>query len=452
MKSCLPLLLALALPPAAVQAGGVGVGQLPSSRPAAPASSIAGQPVYLEASVEPAQGWVNAQMLLTIRVLHRVPLYDDSHLQLTPLEDLRLQSLGAPHTYETRIGEQRHGVIEYRYALFAQRSGSLQLPPLQFSATALLPGESGQPASARRLQLATPPLQLQIQPPPADYPPQQEWLPASALSLSEQWLPGDSEVQVGTSLTRRIRIQASGMPASLLPEIITPPAAGVLQYREQPRLQDSTSPAGSEAQREDSLALVFTQPGLVELPAVELPWWNTRSGQLEIARLPARSIHVLPELSVSTSPLSPPALLPGDSSPPPLWPWQLATALLTLSSLTGFALWWHARRQPAISRSPAGPSQRNLLESLRRQCNANDPQAARQALDAWARQQPETLARMAARDIALSAALDELNVSLYGQGASPWDGKALWQAISRLAASNDTTAGQPGSLPPLYPR
>ncbi|MEX5613055.1 protein BatD, partial [Pseudomonas protegens] len=69
---------------------------------------------------------------------------------------------------------------------------------------------------------------------------------------------------------------------------------------------------------------------------------------------------------------------------------------------------------------------------LKRACQANDPQATRQALDAWARQQPETLAEMAARFVPLSDALDGLNGALYSETGQYWQGEELWRAIRAI--------------------
>jgi hypothetical protein len=139
-----------------------------------------------------------------------------------------------------------------------------------------------------------------------------------------------------------------------------------------------------------------------------------------------------------------------------LWPWQLSSAILSLSTLLGFGLWWHARRQPAIARAnQTGPSPRTLLDDLKRACQANDSHATRHALDAWARQQPETLAEMAARFVPLSDALDGLNGALYSEIGQHWQGEDLWRAIRTLpsneAGSNPSTQ-ETSPLPPLYPR
>jgi hypothetical protein len=101
----------------------------------------------------------------------------------------------------------------------------------------------------------------------------------------------------------------------------------------------------------------------------------------------------------------------------------------------------------------SGPSPRTLLDDLRRACLANDTQATRQALDAWARQQPETLADMAARFVPLSDALDGLNGALYSASGQRWQGEDLWQAICDLPPAQATDrAKESSALPPLYPR
>ena len=101
-----------------------------------------------------------------------------------------------------------------------------------------------------------------------------------------------------------------------------------------------------------------------------------------------------------------------------------------------------------------GPSPRTLLDDLKRACLANDPQATRQALDAWARQQPETLAEMAARFVLLSDALDGLNGALYSETGQHWQGEELWKAIRSIPAAEreQDASSEPSSLPPLYPK
>ncbi|GAB3393519.1 BatD family protein [Azotobacter armeniacus] len=418
-------------------------------------------PVFIDASLDRESVYVQAQVVLTLRIYHSVSLYDDSSLSPLQMADARIEALGAPRTYETSVNGVRHGVIEVRYALFPQRSGELLIPAQAFTATEVsrTPGRDGLlpfgPHSGRQIRVESPEIPLTVRAKPAEYPADAPWLPARAIALGESWSPAPELARAGDSLTRQLILKADGLSAAQLPPLPSPPVDGLRRYPDQPQLADQAGERGLIGSREEREALVPTRDGRIELPAQDMLWWNTVHDRLERTRLPARTLLVAtnPELDAQPpQPLGTTLALPGQ----PLWLWQLASALLLCTTLLGFGLWWRARRQPAILRSAAGgPSPRTLLDDLRRACQANDTQATRQALDAWARQQPETLAAMAARFVPLSDALDGLNGALYSESESGqrWQGEGLWQAIRDLPPAQVLgTVPEPSQLPPLYPR
>lgn len=415
-------------------------------------------PVFIDAELDQPKVYVQAQALLTLHIYHSVPLFDDSNLSPLVLSDARVEQLGEPRTYEKLINGVRHGVIEMRYALYPQRSGPLQIPALTFSATLANPG-NGQPASpqapkaSKLIHVSSTELTLQVLAKPAAYPADAPWLPARSLSLSESWSPEPDRPQVGDSLTRSLTLRAEGLSSAQLPPLPLTEIAGLRSYPDQPQLSNQPVEHGLLGVREDRQALVPTRTGNIELPALEVTWWNTQQDRLESTSLPARTLQVAnnPSLVVDTPAGTPQASVDNDA----LWPWQLSTLLLACSTLLGFGLWWRARSRPAVLRAAqTGPSPRSLLDDLKRACQANDPQATRQALDAWARQQPETLAEMAARFVPLSDALDGLNGALYSETGQYWQGEELWRVIRAIPINErvqdpvaDTT-----SLPPLYPK
>ncbi|WP_027896054.1 BatD family protein [Zestomonas thermotolerans] len=428
---------------------------------ASPDAPIQVAPVFIDASLDQDSVYVQAQAILTLRIYHSVSLFDDSSLSPLQIADARVEQLGQARTYEKDIGGVRHGVIEVRFAIYPQRSGQLRIPALLFSATTVEPGRAGDfqpfgPRPGKLVRVRSPEIPLTVKAKPASYPADVPWLPARALSLNESWTPEPTQVQVGDSLTRHLLLKVDGLSSAQLPPIPATKVDGLRRYPDQPKLANQTSERGLIGSREESEALVPERSGRFELPEVEVLWWNTREDRLERAFLPARSLEVednpeLAEESAAPVTAAQPQILEG----PPLWPWQLACALLALTTLLGFGLWWRARRQPAILPSPqSGPNPRTLLDDLRRACQANDPQATRQALDAWARQQPETLADMAARFVPLSDALDGLNGALYSETGQHWQGEDLWRAIRSLPPAEQPAAGsgEPGALPPLYPR
>jgi hypothetical protein len=418
-------------------------------------------PIFIDASLDQESVYVQAQSVLTLRIYHSVSLYDDS--SLTPLEipQARVEALGEPRTYEKDINGIRHGVIELRYAIFPQESGELLIPGQVFSATAVARASANDynpfgPRPGRVTRVKSPEIPLQVKTKPASYPADAPWLPARSLSLSEVWNPQPEQARAGESLTRSLLLKVDGLSSAQLPPLPATRGADLRRYPDQPQLANQASEFGLTGSREEREALVPNRSGPIELAAVEVLWWNTQEDRLERSSLPARTLQVAsnPSLEAQTTALAqtPMTALPG----PRLWPWQLSTGLLGLSTMLGFALWWRARRQPAVLPSQqTGPSPRNLLDDLKRSCLANDSLATRHALDAWARQQPETLADMAARFTPLSDALDGLNGALYSESGQHWQGRNLWLAIRSLptAETSEASLNQEASpLPPLYPR
>ncbi|MDX1299903.1 MAG: BatD family protein [Pseudomonas sp.] len=418
-------------------------------------------PVFIDASLDQESVYVQAQTVLTLRIYHSVSLYDDS--SLTPLEmpQARVEALGEPRTYEKDINGVRHGVIELRYAIFPQESGELLIPAQAFTATAVDRSASNTynpfgPRPGKVVRVKSPEIPLMVKAKPASYPADAPWLPARALSLSEVWSPQPEDARVGDSLTRSLLLKAEGLASAQLPPLPATEAAGLRRYPDQPQLANQVSDNGLTGSREEREALVANREGMIALPAVEVRWWNTQTDQLERSSLPARNLQVAANPNLEALPAAAERPAVSQAAEVQLWPWQLSTGLLALTTLLGFTLWWRARRQPAVLPSQqTGPSPRNLLDDLKRTCLANDSQATRHALDAWARQQPETLADMAARFTPLSDALDGLNGALYSESGQHWQGRNLWLAIRSLPATEDLESHanpDTSTLPPLYPR
>ncbi|CAM3958330.1 BatD family protein [Pseudomonas wadenswilerensis] len=415
-------------------------------------------PVFIDASLDQPEVYVQAQAVLTLSIYHSVPLYDDSSLSPLQLDNAKVEPLGESRTFEKVIDGVRHGVIEMRYAIYPQQSGDLKIPALTFSATAAQSDaeqEPNSPRAGKQVQVGSTPLVLTVDPIPADYPANAPWLPANSLTLEEHWSPdpAQQQTQIGDSLTRTVILQAEGLSSAQLPPLPGTEVTGLRRYPDQPQLRNQVNDRGLLGVREEREALVPTHSGRLELPSQEVVWWNTREDHLERSNLPARSLQIEDNPALSAD--KPASVDPVTVQTYLLWPWQLSTLVLALTTLLGFALWWRARSQPAVLRAAqTGPSPRTLLDDLKRACQANDPQATRQALDAWARQQPETLAEMAARFVPLSDALDGLNGALYSESGQYWQGEELWRAIGTIPAAEQVQPAQSenGSLPPLYPK
>src|SRR5690606_22625139 len=132
---------------------------------------------------------------------------------------------------------------------------------------------------------------------------------------SEQWSDDPLTVTVGEPLTRTIVIEADGVLETQLPELAPPTGVGLRQYADQPEVSREIMEGGRfRARRIERLAVIAQESGALELPAVELPWWNVEQGRWELARLEPRSIEAAPSTETRTMPeavTAEPAVPPG---------------------------------------------------------------------------------------------------------------------------------------------
>ncbi|SDS08970.1 Oxygen tolerance [Halopseudomonas litoralis] len=421
-------------------------------------------PVFIDSEVDIETPYVQAQVLLTLRIYHSVSLFDDSVLSGLDIPHARVESLGPPRHFERLMNGVRHGVIEMRYAIFAQQSGELEIPSQLFSATTLQPTDGTQRFSARTgklIQVRSPSITLQVKPVPDSYPAGVPWIPTSALSLSQTWQPDPGiDLLSGEPLTRTLILEADGLNASQLPVLQSLPGdadSELRQYADQPRLESRINDSGIHSARHDSAALVALQEGSYSLPQVVVHWWNTAEDQLEVSTLDAVTLNFsrsgdYPEVS---EPLN-----FQTSEPTLLWPWQLATALLLsalAASLYYLRLAHHILAEyslPEAEEDLDDATQDNPLADLQAACRTNQPAEARKALETWARQQhTEGLIGLAHNYLELEEALDDLNACLFGRAHHTWRGKPLWRAVRMVIQSRRREAEEQQTAKPegLYP-
>lgn len=417
------------------------------------------QPIY----------YVQGQILYTEKLYYRVN-HQDANLTDFEVEDARVQALGEPRQYISVINGERVGVYERRFAIYPEKAGTLVIPGQRFQAMASARSNPYDRWSTRQSLLSTvsKPIELEIQPIPADYPPL-PWLPARALTINEQF--STDNWKVGEAVTRTISIHTDGLSASqiVLPEPMIPD--GLKRYPDQPEYQDQTSDQGVSGDYRLAVALVPTAAGDLTLPELTLAWWNTNTNRLEYARLPAHTFKVMaaanqpPQATTATSNNAAGTSNPAVATAPVAsaatsannpWLWG-AILLLGLGNLVFAILWWRGR-QPAAATTVTAENndQQQAWQNLRRSCQQGNPGEVRAALQAWLHSsQNGNMAtpgqfRNGIDDPALQAALDELDASLFSpRNNSAWNGNNLWLRLQGWQQQQAKAAGS-SALPPLY--
>ncbi len=425
--------------------------------------------VFLTSEVDFDETYVQAQVLLSIKIYRSVAtrqpaLRDPTVSGVEVLSELA----GDDRSYEAVIDGTAYNVVERVYALYPQESGTIDISSARFEARVLRNGR----ITGRKV-FESEPLSITVLPipeRPADFP-DATWLPAKELQLSEDWSRDTAEVKAGEPLTRRVSISALGQLETQIPALEPPTTSGINVYPDKPELSRTVETGGIRGVRSDQYAMIGVTAGEVVLPALEVPWWNTRTAQWEVATLPERTLTVLPSGEAppapteteSTAATEDAEAAEGDARPamPPMF-WRRVSELLgALWLVTLLAWWWSSRPAGREPREPAPvplhKQQSRLLKEARKASRAGDGHGVKQALLQWAAIEwpddaPRSLGALADRVSAdLADELRRFSSLSYGPRPGEFDGEALAKAIRSFSVLNTEDSSKDESLPPLMP-
>lgn len=435
--------------------------------------------LFLEVEAIPTKAFIQSQVLYTLRFFRRVNIAEAS-LKDPELNDAVVTKLGDDRNYRTQIKGVDYEVTERNYAIFPQKSGQITIPALTLTAAVLVDDQSSFSGifgarNTRTERVSSKPMTLTVLPAPATF--KGHWLAAEQLELKQQWSGDVQHMNVGEPLTRTLTLTAKGTTVGQLPKLYQATGSDDLKsYPDQPRLEEQKSPQGVVALREEKIAFIPSKAGIYTLPALEIPWFNVHSRQMETAKIPAVMVtatgvgkvaepnSAVPVDKTVEKPVdktavinSPKAAAPGLSVANNSF-WQGLAAFFALGWLaTGLFLF---RRRSGIEKQSMNLSanatesdDKNNVASLKKACANNDAIAAKQALMAWGRDKynANTLGAIAEFcDVRLRNEILGLNQILYGQHAQEWDGKKLFQAFSEHKAMEKARPKQDDKLEPLH--
>lgn len=439
--------------------------------------------LMLELEADKKQTWVQGQLIVTLRLLSSKNLnsYRFSDLKINDM-DAVTEVLGKVKQYKTYRGNTPYLVLEQRYALFPQEVGQLHINPMIAEVDIIKSSRSnsffdpfGRSTQTRRIRSQG--LDINVKGIPPGFK-GQHWLPANEIQLVEEW-PDNAAFKVGEPVTRTLSLLADGLTSAQLPELSLKEIDGLKQYPDQPSLHDNKKADGVIGIREEKVALIPTRKGKITIPAIELPWWNVKTGKMEVARLPAKTIHVMAGSNISqhnTGPASQTPVMPQTSMPQTpagqatapapqagqtnqLWfylSWAFASAwLLTLLA------WWITSRKKTITQpltrvEPDLPSVKPALNQLKKACKANNAAACKDALILWGQavlQQPSlhNLGELSQRvNEPLRSKIAQLNQYLYSGQQGQWQAGELVELCQKYQPEPASRSSDASPLEPLY--
>jgi len=455
--------------------------------------------IFLTATLDQKQPYVQAADVLTVRLYADQPIFQAS-LDLPASSDVLVKQLGKDRQSSEMRNGRNYQIVERKYLLFPQRSGTLSLdgPVLdaQVQATGGNNPFGNDPAfgnifgqmplagmlnATRPIRLHGKTITLNVLKRPAAVT-GANWLPAQNVTLQETWRPDSGAIHVGDPVTRHLQLTALGLTGAQLPDLgaLMQVPDGIKTYPDQSVAKDAIQGDTVLGTRDQDIALIASRPGRFELPEVKLNWWDTVHDVQHVVTLPARILDILPAAGGGSTATPPPPTVAAPTAPgqgaatgAPIqvrlgrsagsrpWIWlSAALALLWVGTLFG---WWYTRRreqpmQPEMTGVPApaaAPGRAGAFKAFKHACLSNDPHAARKNLLAWAAaawpdNPPAGLNELSRRvgGPALMEALRQLDRACYMDDS--WHGSFL----AKLLSSPPEQASPPESrepLPALYP-
>ena len=423
--------------------------------------------VFITSEIDQAEAYVQAQILYRIKVYRAVATRQPSLREPTISgAEVLVELAGDEKSYEAILNGRAYNVVERVIALYPQQSGEIAISPALFEARVLRDGRiTGRKVFQSDAHTVT---VLPIPAAPDEFR-DAVWLPARDVQLSEEWSRDPARINAGEPVTRRVTISALGQIETQIPAIAPLSVDGLNVYGDKPELSRRVEAGGIRGIRKDQYAVIGVNAGAIELPALEVPWWDIDAATWRVAKLPARTINV----KAVDAPVIAEAVVGATAQTdvaekvvPRLMPasfWQRASQLLAaVWLLTVFAWWWSSRDPKRVPREPEPPPvykrQAKFVKAARKAALDGDAAAVRSALLEWGRLQwrddaPRSVGELAERVAApLSDELRKLSKASYGPGGSEWDGAALAKLVRSIAvARTDSRVDAEDTLPPLMP-
>jgi hypothetical protein len=433
--------------------------------------------VFITSEVDQTEAYVQSQILYRFKVYRAVATRQEGRRDpLITGAEVLLERAGDERSYEAILNGRAYNVIERVLAIYPQSSGEISISPARFEARVLRDGRiTGRKVFESDSHSVT---ILPIPAPPAEFP-DADWLPARDVRLSEEWSREPNDVKAGEPVTRKVTISALGQIETQIPALDPPEIEGMNIYADKPDLSRLYEAEGIRGIRRDQYAMIGARGGSVEIPKLEIPWWDIEAGEWRVANLPARTFEIeaadvetyvpapgVPEAEPEETEEAESLFFglgnaPGAGASDGFWK-RVSQLLAGVWLFTVLAWWWSSRSESREPEAPAPPpihkQQAKFVKAARKAATDGDKAGVRAALIEWARLQwpddaPRSVGDIAMRLAApLSDELRALSASSYSSAATDWDGSALAKALRSISAlAVDIEAATEDPLPPLMP-
>ncbi len=412
----------------------------------------AGEDLFVEIEAKPRNPYVQSQVIFVARLFTAVDIAQGS-LSDPVVSFADVEQLGSDRRYDSKRGGRNYDVIEKRYAIFPEQSGTHEISPVEFTGVVSSYNQSTLQTQYRRERISSEPVVLHVRPKPPSYS-GKTWLPASDLQMSDSWGGHLPDLEIGRPETRKISIEAIGLRAIQLTSPDYEADGSLRIYSNSPTLNTHQTSWATVARRDEEFVFIPSATENVMIPEFRVVWWDVDENKEKVAVLP-KMTNVQPTSGTavpasSDSGAEPLASASTDSHSPIVVEservWMLISFGMLFTWLLTLAGWYYSRRKEAASRTDEIETRdrhtltiRKSIGEIRKACRDNDAgRVAFALLDLarlwWPERSPRNLIDLGMKvgDSEFNRELRHLDLKIYSNDVQRWDGDQFWKQFVRI--------------------
>jgi hypothetical protein len=265
--------------------------------------------LFLEIEVNKDSLYVQEQLLFSIRLFYTINGIRNPVFTEIDIPDTVTQLIGSPNQYEKIIDGQRYGVYEKRYVIFPQKSGSLDIPDILFRGE-VTDGSSSfvfRNLNTRRITAFIEGRTIDVVERPASAEILPTWLPVTDLVMEESFSRPLSDLKVGDTFVRTIKMTANGVDGAVLPPFSPSNIQGFNTYPDPAKIERRFVNGSIVGERIESSTLVVLEDGNLSIPAIKIDWWNVDFDRLDSTIIQETMLRIIPLQGIAPSELAVPS-------------------------------------------------------------------------------------------------------------------------------------------------
>lgn len=438
---------------------------------------------FLEAQVDSQQVYLQQPITYVARLFLAADL-NKGNLIPPEAENADIQQIGRDEESTEMVNGRRYKVYQRVYQITPSKSGSLNITGARFDGEVFTQGQRSIFSSFSNTQPVSTiaeAIEVEVQPVPENW--QGHWLPSELVSISQSVSPEQDTYTVGEPFTISYMLTAVGVKPEQLPDVQPDFPDTVRIYPDGDETDQFSRNGVIISQKTISFAVVPNQPGPLNIPPLNIPWFNTKTDSPALAKTEELNFSVAMGDGMQSVPTS------GDNTESPVTEEQpessekpaqtetqtesvqwtiwliglLVFALVISIILNAYLFWWYkgaTQKKSAVPPSKPEDKPRNLnKDKLWREfqlaCRNNNAQEAKASLLKWANRYFErsfnSLTELS-RYLGIENACSTLQQSLYHpEAAASWqDGKMLYKDVKTSLEAKKSKATTKNVLPNLY--